>query len=226
MRTTAAGIVPGSTTRSIVADAPYSDRSTANKYGGTARGDSMQARQNNAGQNQGARAGEQPAGNRGSSAGAGGRDTANRGNRPSAGTRPTRQAEEAAPDDGQSRRIGRGASAGTMDSNRGAAGNRVGNNEYPPTRAAPLTETRLGAPAAVRAAARLGPAASRGASSMGGSRGGGGGGGRGGGVAACAAVGVERQCYKGGKCEIKIQLRVLDPLPLTSALMVALPHCP
>jgi hypothetical protein len=31
--------------------APYSDRATANKYGGSARGDSMQSRQNNARQN-------------------------------------------------------------------------------------------------------------------------------------------------------------------------------
>ena len=69
--------------------APYSDRSTANKYGGTARGDSMQSRQANARQNQGTRASQQPAGNRGSSPGAGGRDTANRGTGPSAGTRDT-----------------------------------------------------------------------------------------------------------------------------------------
>src|SRR5271165_565645 len=36
--------------------APYGDRGTANKYGGNARGDSMQSRQNNARQNQGAQA--------------------------------------------------------------------------------------------------------------------------------------------------------------------------
>ena len=43
--------------------APYGDRNTANKYGGTARGDSMQNRQANARQNQ---ARQQPsAGNRG-----------------------------------------------------------------------------------------------------------------------------------------------------------------
>ena len=41
--------------------APYCDRYTANKYGGTARGDSMQNRQANARQNQGARASQQPA---------------------------------------------------------------------------------------------------------------------------------------------------------------------
>ncbi len=55
--------------------APYSDRSLANKYGGTTRGDSMANRQANARQNQ---ARQQPAG---------GRDGSNRGAGPSAGTR-------------------------------------------------------------------------------------------------------------------------------------------
>jgi hypothetical protein len=41
--------------------APYSNKATAKQYGGTARGDSMQTRQANAGQNQGQRgAGQQP----------------------------------------------------------------------------------------------------------------------------------------------------------------------
>ena len=79
--------------------APYGDRSTANKYGGTARGDSMQSRQNNARQNQ---ARQQPsagnrdmnrgsanAGNRGPSAGT--RDVSNRGGSPNAGNRGGRQ---------------------------------------------------------------------------------------------------------------------------------------
>src|SRR5271166_1013297 len=55
--------------------APYGDRGTANKFGGTTRGDSMQNRQANARQNQ---ARQQPAG---------GRDMSNRGAGPSAGTR-------------------------------------------------------------------------------------------------------------------------------------------
>ena len=42
--------------------APYSDRATATKYGGTARGDSMANRQANARQNQGQRGGRQQAG--------------------------------------------------------------------------------------------------------------------------------------------------------------------
>src|SRR5271169_422826 len=55
--------------------APYGDRNTANKFGGTTRGDSMANRQANARQNV---ARQQPAG---------GRDTSNRGTGPSAGTR-------------------------------------------------------------------------------------------------------------------------------------------
>src|SRR5208337_3420826 len=55
--------------------APYGDRNTANKFGGTTRGDSMQNRQANARQNQ---ARQQPsAGNRGASAG---NMSSNRGN--------------------------------------------------------------------------------------------------------------------------------------------------
>src|ERR1700722_7270916 len=56
--------------------APYSDRATATRYGGTTRGDSMSNRQASARQNSNPRAGQQPAG-RG----------ANRGTGPSAGTR-------------------------------------------------------------------------------------------------------------------------------------------
>jgi hypothetical protein len=54
--------------------APYSDRSTANRFGGTTRGDSLSNRQSNARQNQ---ARQQPAG--GGDRGAGNRDTSNRG---------------------------------------------------------------------------------------------------------------------------------------------------
>ena len=67
--------------------APYSDRSLANKYGGTARGDSMANRQANARQNQ---ARQQPAGgrdmgNRGAGASAEPGNVANRGNGAGAG---------------------------------------------------------------------------------------------------------------------------------------------
>jgi len=70
--------------------APYSNRATANKYGGTTRGDSMSNRQANARQNQGQRGGREQAGvsdrssdrNRqqagGGDRGAGGRDSGGR----------------------------------------------------------------------------------------------------------------------------------------------------
>ncbi len=64
--------------------APYADRNTANRYGGTARGDSMATRQANARQNSGASARTQPAtgANRSGSAGA------NRTGAPRAGASP------------------------------------------------------------------------------------------------------------------------------------------
>jgi hypothetical protein len=80
--------------------APYGDRSTANKFGGSARGDSASTRQTNARQNQGQRTGgQQPeAGNRAG----GGNVAANRG----------------------------GGAAGNAAANRGdAGGNRVGNRQ-------------------------------------------------------------------------------------------------
>ncbi len=83
--------------------APYGDRGTANRYGGTTRGDSMQNRQANARQNQ---ARQQPS--------AGSRDVSNRGTGPSAGTRDTGN---------------RGAGAGNMSSNRGTGPDRVGNQQ-------------------------------------------------------------------------------------------------
>jgi hypothetical protein len=57
--------------------APYGDRNTANRFGGTSRGDSMANRQASARQNLNPRAGQQPAGglsSRGAGAGAGTRD--------------------------------------------------------------------------------------------------------------------------------------------------------
>jgi len=139
--------------------APYSDRSVANKYGGTARGDSMQTRQANARQNQGAQARQQPAG---------GRDMSNRGNGPSASTRDTSNR-------------GSGPSAGTRDvSNRGGGANQVGNRQVPNGPSATNKSTFGGASSGVsRSQARA--SSSRGSSSMGSSRGGGGGGGRSGG---------------------------------------------
>ena len=150
--------------------APYGDRNTANKFGGTTRGDSMQNRQANARQNQ---ARQQPAGgrdmsNRGTGPSAGSRDTANRGTGPGAGTRDASN---------------RGSSAGNMD--RGGGADRVGNQQV---RNTPSSTNRnaFGGAGSGMSGSQARASGSRGSSSMGGSRGGGGargggGGGRGGG---------------------------------------------
>lgn len=144
--------------------APYSNRSTANKYGGTARGDSMSNRQANARQNVGQqqRSGQQMGGqNRGA---AGGADRG--GNRPTAAT--------------SDRAGGNRASGGGMDRG-GGGGDRVGNRS-----------TSGGAGGGSRGGGAFGgsgggsgasarASSSRGSSSMGGSRGGGGRSGGGGG---------------------------------------------
>ena len=148
--------------------APYSDRNTANKYGGTTRGDSMQKRQANARQNQ---ARQQPAGgrdmsNRGTGPSAGTRDTANRGSGPSAGTR-----------DMSNRG---GASGGDMGGSRGGGADRVGNQQV---RNTPSSTNRnaFGGAGSGMSGSSARASGSRGASSMGGSRGGGGARGGGGG---------------------------------------------
>jgi len=149
--------------------APYSDRAMANKYGGTARGDSMQTRQANARQNQ---ARQQPAGsrdmsNRGAGASAGNRDVANRGTGPGAGGR-----------DMSNR--GAGASAGTRDSNRGGGADRVGNRQVPNTPSS-TNRSAFGGAGSGMSGSQARASSSRGSSSMGGSRGGGGRSGGGGG---------------------------------------------
>jgi hypothetical protein len=62
---------------------PYGNKATANKFGGTSRGDSMSNRQSNARQNQGQRGGGQQAGNM--DRGGGGRQQSGAGNRASGG---------------------------------------------------------------------------------------------------------------------------------------------
>ena len=124
--------------------APYSDRATADRFGGTTRGDSVANRQANARQNGGAQARQQPAG---------GRDMSGRG--------------------------GGGASAGTMDRNRGGGADRVGNRQVSQTPSA-TNRSAFGGASAGMSGNQARASASRGSSSMGGGRGGGGrsGGGR------------------------------------------------
>jgi hypothetical protein len=142
---------------------PYSDRQLANKYGGTARGDSLQNRQTNARQNQNLRANQQPAGgrdigNRGSGPSAGTRDVANRGAGPSAGTRDVSS---------------RGPSAGTMDrGNRG--GERVGNQSVPRNTPSSTNRSAFGGAGSGMSGSQARASSARGSSSFGGSRSGGG----------------------------------------------------
>ncbi|HET7106975.1 MAG TPA: DUF3300 domain-containing protein [Candidatus Acidoferrum sp.] len=133
--------------------APYANRSTANKFGGTARGDSMGNRQADARQRQ------QGAGNR-ASGGAGDRG----GNRASGGVG-DRGGDRA----GASDRGGNRSSAGSRDSNRGGGGDRVGNRSVSSGSKGGAFGGSSGGAGGARASS------SRGSSSMGGSRGGGGG---------------------------------------------------
>jgi len=136
--------------------APYSDRSTANKYGGTARGDSMQSRQNNARQNQ---ARQQPAGGAGNRGTSAGNMSSNRGTGPSAGTA----------------NRGNSPSAGNMNSNRGTSANRAGNQQVRNTPSS-TNKNAFGGAGSGMSGSSARASSSRGSSSMSGSRGGGGGG--------------------------------------------------
>jgi hypothetical protein len=144
--------------------APYSNKATANKYGGSARGDSMSSRQDRARQNQGQGGNRQQAGNR---------DRGSSGGRPQAGT------SDRGAGGRDSGNRGSGASAGNTGSNRGGGGggDRVGNRSTSSGGGGSRSSGAFGGSSGSSARA----SSSRGSSSMGGSRGGGGGGSRGGG---------------------------------------------
>jgi Protein of unknown function (DUF3300) len=139
--------------------APYSDRATANKFGGTARGDSLATRQSNARQGQFDR--QQPGG-------AGGDRIGNRQGQSGAGSR------------GSGGLGGASGPVGARQQPGGAGGDRIGNRQVPSGGSSRDSSAFSGAgnrPAGNAARA----SGQRGASSMGGSRGGGarmGGGGR------------------------------------------------
>src|SRR5882762_1084874 len=134
--------------------APYSDRSTANKFGGTSRGDSMSNRQSDARQRQ-----QQSGASNRASGGAGDRGSSNRaGASGGGGNRP---------------------SAGGMDSNRGGGGDGVGGRNVSSGSGGGSKGGAFGGSSGGGSSARA--SSSRGSSSMSSSRGGGGGGSRGGG---------------------------------------------
>ena len=138
--------------------APYSDRNLANKYGGTARGDSLANRQANARQRQNGGLG-------GDGGGVGNRQQGGLGDRGGAGTR-----------DASNRMNGGG---GNFGGSRGG-GDRVGNRSVPNTPSA-TNRSAFGGAGSGMSGRDARASGSRGASSFGGSRGGGGGGGRRGG---------------------------------------------
>jgi Protein of unknown function (DUF3300) len=125
--------------------APYSNRATANKYGGTARGDSMANRQTNARQRQ---------------------QQSGLNNRASDG-----QSKLAASRGGVGDSAGNRPAAGTRDASRSGGGDRVGNRDASPGSNAGSRGGAFGDSSRSASSART--SSSRGASSMGGSRGGG-----------------------------------------------------
>ncbi|HTQ61042.1 MAG TPA: DUF3300 domain-containing protein [Candidatus Solibacter sp.] len=129
---------------------PYSNKATANKYGGTARGDSASSRQANARQNQGQLGGGQQAG------------SMDRGGRQQSGA---------------SNRAGGSASGANRA---GGGGDRVGNRSVSPNASASSKGGggAFGGASSGRSGSATRASSSRGASSMGGSRGGSRGGGR------------------------------------------------
>jgi hypothetical protein len=156
---------------------PYSNRSTASKYGGTARGDSMASRQNNARQNQAQRSGRQQGGVSDRSSAGGRQQQAGTGDRSASGGR--QQAGVSDRSAGGRDAGNRGAGAGNTSSNRGGGGgDRVGNRSVPSGGGSRGSSTFGGGGGYSGSSARS--SSSRGSSSMGGSRGGsrGGGGGR------------------------------------------------
>lgn len=139
--------------------APYSDRQLANKYGGTARGDTLANRQNNARQNIGRQqgGGNFGGGNRQQAGGVGNRQPGGLGDRPGASTRDVSN---------------RGAGGGNFGGGRGGGGDRVGNQRVPNSPGGNNGSAFGGSGMSGRDARA---SQSRGASSFGGSRGGGGG---------------------------------------------------
>jgi Protein of unknown function (DUF3300) len=136
--------------------APYSNRATASKYGGTTRGDSMSNRQANARQNQGQRGGrDQSVSDRSSNRSnqAGGRDR-------SAGGR-----------DSGSRNGG--AAVSDRSASRGGGGDRVGNRSVP-SGGGSRSSGALGGGSGGFNGSSARTSSARGSSSMGASRGGGG----------------------------------------------------
>jgi hypothetical protein len=157
--------------------APYSNRATANQYGGTARGDSMSTRQANARQTQ-AQAGsrQQAGGTRPNQGQAGARPQPTAGNL-SAGNASANRANAGTGAANRGTGSG-GASAGTNRtgaSGGAGGGDRVGNRSVSPSTTASSRGSALSGASGGAGGSATRASSSRGASSMGASRSGGGG---------------------------------------------------
>jgi hypothetical protein len=151
--------------------APYSNKATATKYGGTTRGDSNATRQANARRQQGASNRQQTGAGNGSAAGT---------NRPgsNAGATPGNTGANRGATAGNRAGSNATPNTGNLGANRGSTpGNNIGNRQVPNSGAAQNKSAFGGASSKASAQA----SSARGASSMGASRGGGGTGAGGGG---------------------------------------------
>lgn len=144
--------------------APYSNKATANQYGGTTRGDSMSSRQSNARQNQGQSGSRQQPGVSSRSAGTGNLGANRAGSSPGASTTGANRGASGASTMGASR----SGSAGGAD--------RVGNRSVSPSPSASSKGGGFGGGSGGSSGSAARASSSRGSSSMGASRGGGGGG--------------------------------------------------
>jgi len=141
--------------------APYSNRATANKYGGSARGDSMASRQDRARQNQAQGGGVQQAAARDR--------TSSGGRQPAGGSdRSTTSGRDAS-------NRGAGASSTSADRGGGGGGDRVGNRSVSSgSSGGSRSSSAFGSGSGGYSGSSARSSSSRGSSSMGASRGGGG----------------------------------------------------
>jgi hypothetical protein len=154
--------------------APYSNKATANKYGGTARGDSMSTRQSQARQNQGGNRQQAGVSDRSSS---GGRQQAGANDRSASGGRQQASASDRSSRGGDAGN--RGAGASDMSANRGGGGGGGGNGDRVGNRSVSggsgsRGSSTFGGGSGGYSGSSARSSSSRGSSSMGGSRGGGG----------------------------------------------------
>jgi hypothetical protein len=159
--------------------APYSDRATANKYGGTARGESMANRQANARQNQGQRGGREQAGVSDRSSPGGRTQQAASRERVGTSDRSQAGAGDRSGDRNAGNRDGGAGVSNNMSQGRGGGGDRVGDRSVS-SGGGSRNSSAFGGSGGGFSGSSARSSSARGSSSMGsrGGRSGGGGGGR------------------------------------------------